>query len=52
MASGTLCLVGHRVGMAVPTLAGREEEETVGLEVAVEPMSCCACPCGGCEAIG
>lgn len=44
MAPGTLHLPGHRVGMALPILAGREEGETVGLEVDVEPMSCCACP--------
>lgn len=32
--------------------SGREEGEMVGLEVGLEPISCCECPCSGHEAVG
>lgn len=43
---------GHRVGMALPALAGRQPREMVGLQAGEEPASCCRCFCRGHRTVG
>lgn len=45
MAVAMLCLGGHRVGIVLPKLVGRDKGEMLGLEVGMEPVSCCVWPC-------
>lgn len=51
-APGILHLAGHRVGMILPMLVGREEGEMVGLEVGMESVSCCVWPCRAVKPLG
>lgn len=44
-AAVTLHLAGHRVGTVPPMLVGRDKREMLGLEVGIEPVSCCMWPC-------
>lgn len=44
-AAAMLYLAGHRVGTVLPMLVGRDQGEMLGLEVGIEPVSCCMWPC-------
>lgn len=45
MAAAMSHLAGHRVGTVLPMLVGRDKGEMLGLEVGMEPVSCCVWPC-------